>query len=179
MFKLLSSISVFAVAAAGCFAQSTIPPVVIYTTGMIGVAEGQTARFNVLNPGALPPALGPNCTATLTFYGQNGGVLKTASVTAAPGQSQYLDLFADADLGLMINQRKQIRATFSLPAIVPPSTSSSATSTSSSGSATPESVCKLIGTLEILDTISGRTQATLGGMHAVPSGPVTATSASR
>lgn len=177
MLKLLSAICVFTAAAAGCFAQSTIPPVVVYTTGMIGLAEGQTARFNVLNPGALPPALGPNCTAMLTFYGPNGAVLKSASVTAAPGQSQYLDLFADADLGLMIDQRKQVRATFSLPATAPPpATSSSASAPSSATSTAPQSVCKLVGTLEILDTLSGRTQATLGGIHQVPSGPVTASS---
>ncbi len=119
MSKLVYRISVFALAAAGALAQSTIPPVVVHTTGMIGLAEGQTARFNVLNPGVLPPALGTVCAATLAFIGADGKVLKTASVTATPGQAQFLDLFGDADLGLMIDARKQIRATFTLPAVVP------------------------------------------------------------
>jgi hypothetical protein len=171
MLKLVYRISVFALAAAGAFsqralAQSTIAPVVVYTTGMIGLAEGQTARFNVLNPGVLPPALGLTCTAALTFFDGAGKVLKTSTVTATPGEAPYLDLFGDADLALMIDQRKQIRATFTLPAIVPPPASG------------PLSACSLIGTLEILDTLSGRTQAVLGGMHEVPSGPVTASSTS-
>jgi len=34
------------------------PPVVTYTTGMTGVADGQAARLNVLSPGATPPAIG-------------------------------------------------------------------------------------------------------------------------
>ena len=169
MSKLLRTLSVFALASAGAFAQSTIPPVVVRTTGMIGLAEGQTARFNVLNPGVLPPALGMTCTATLTYYDASGKALKSASVTATPGQGQYLDLFADADLALMIDQRRQIRATFSLPAIVPVATGTSA-------STTPQAACTLYATLEILDSVTGRTQAVLGGTHPVPSGPVTASS---
>jgi hypothetical protein len=164
--KLAYRIGVFALAAAGVFAQSTIPPVVVHTTGMIGLAEGQTARFNVLNPGVLPPALGPTCTAALTFFDGTGKALKTSTVTATPGEAQYLDLFADADLALMIDQRKQVRATFTLPAIVPAPASG------------PLSACSLIGTLEIMDSITGRTQAVIGGTHEVPSGPVTASSTS-
>ena len=154
--KIVYRISVFALAAAGAVAQSTaIPVVVTHTTGMIGIAEGQTARFNVLNPGVLPPAAGVSCSATLAYFGANGNLLKTASVTVTPGQAQYLDLFGDADLGLMIDQRKQIRATVTIPALVPqPSTG-------------PAGACTLIGTLEILDTLTGRTQAVLGGTHDV------------
>jgi hypothetical protein len=167
--KIVYRIGVFALAAAGAFAQSTvIPAFVVHTTGMIGIAEGQTARFNVLNPGVLPPAAGATCTVTLTYYGADGGVLKTTStpVSVPPGQAQYLDLFADADLGLMIDQRKQIRATVTIPALVPqPSTG-------------PLGACTLIGTLEILDSLTGRTQAVLGGTHEVPVGPVAVSSSS-
>lgn len=163
-------ISVFFLAAAGGFAQSTIPPVVIHTTGMIGLAEGQTARFNVLNPGVLPPALGLNCTATLTFWGADGSVLKSAVVTAGPGQAQFLDLFSLADLNIPVDQRKQIRATFTLPAIVPVTTPSASASTPN----VPQSACELIGTLEILDTLTGKVQAVIGAGHEVPAGPVTA-----
>lgn len=159
--KIVYRISVFTLAAAGALAQSTaIPVAVTHTTGMIGIAEGQTARFNVLNPGVLPPAAGVTCTATLAYFGANGSTLKVASVTVLPGQAQYLDLFGDADLGLMIDQRKQIRATVTLPALVPqPSTG-------------PQATCPLIGTLEILDTLTGRTQAVVGAIHAVSAGPV-------
>lgn len=165
--KIVCRISVLALAAAGASAQSTvIPAVVTRTTGMIGIAEGQTARFNVLNPGVLPPAAGVACTATLTYFGPDGSTLKTTSVTVPPGQAQYLDLFADADLGLMIDQRKQIRATVTIPALAPqPSTG-------------PAAACPLIGTLEILDSLTGRTQVVLGGTHDVPVGPVPVSSSS-
>lgn len=170
--KFAYRISVFILAAAGGFAQSTIPPIVVHTTGMIGLAEGQTARFNVLNPGVLPPALGVNCTAVLTFFGPDGGVLKTATVTAGPGQAGYLDLFSQADLNLPVDERKQIRATYTLPAIVPPPTP---TPVSTPTAAAPtRSACTLIGTLEILDTLTGKVQAVIGAAHQVPSGPVTA-----
>ena len=138
---------------------------------MIGLAEGQTARFNVLNPGVLPPALGTVCAATLAFIGADGKVLKTASVTVTPGDAQFLDLFGDADLALMIDQRKQIRATFTLPALTPPPITTNA-------SAAPQSACTLIGTLEILDTLTG-SPGHSGWNAPVPSGPVTAVTASK
>lgn len=171
MSKLACRISVFALAAAGAFAQTNVAPAAVTrTTGMIGIAQGDTARFNVLNPGVLPPAIGVACTAVLTYYGPEGGVLKTASVPVSPGQAGYLDLFSSSDLNLMIGERKQIRATFTVPAVVPQS------STGSTSSSEPAAICPLIGTLEILNTNTGQTTAVLGGTHAVPVGPVPASS---
>lgn len=166
MFRNVLRISAFALAAAGAFAQSTIPPVVTRTTGMIGIAEGQTARFNVLNPGVLPPALGMNCTATLTFFDATGKALKSKTVTVSPDNAGFLDLFSAIDLGLALDQRAQIRATVSVPAVVPQPSSG------------PQPSCKLIGTLEILDALTGRTQAVIGASHDVPAGPVTASTSS-
>ncbi len=173
--KTAYRISVFILAAAGGFAQSTIPTAVARTTGMIGIAEGQTARFNVLNPGVLPPAAGANCTATLAYWGADGTMLKSLIVTVAPGQAQYLDLFSIADLNLPIDARKQVRATFTVPAIVPVTTSGSS---STSQPNIPVAACTLYATLEILDTVSGKTEAVLGGTHEVPVGPVTASGTS-
>jgi hypothetical protein len=124
---------------------------------MVGVAQGEFAHFNVLNPGVLPPAVGVVCNALLTLLGADDGVLKTKSVSVTPGQSAYIDLFSDVDLGLAVGARKEIRATFTTPPVVP---TSSATAT--------VGPCNLIGTLELIDELSGTTQVVLGGIHAVP-----------
>jgi hypothetical protein len=142
MFKLAQGICVFAL---------------VETTGMVGVAEGQYAHFNVLNSGVLPPATGVVCSALLTFLGGDGGVLKTKLVSVAPGDTGYIDLFSDLDLSLAIDARKEIRATYATPPVVPVASS-----------ATPTTACTLIATLEVIDEITQRTQAVLGGIHSVP-----------
>jgi hypothetical protein len=140
-------ISVFALTAVGLYAQTTTPIVPsTVTTGVIGVAEGQAVRVNALNPGVLPPAVGMICMAQLAFIGEDGKVIKTAMVTVNPGAVGALALDGDVELKLIAAERRELRATIS-------------------------SSCKLIGTVEIFDKFTGRTQAVLGGMHAVP-GPV-------
>ncbi len=161
MQKFACRIGVFTLAAVGAFAQSTsLPVVVIHTSGMIGVAEGQTARLNVLNPGVAAPAAGAVCSAVLSFLDSTGKVLKSTSVSVPPGTAAApFNLASDADLALALDAREQIRATITIPAVLPPS----ATTT------TPPAACTLIGTLEIFDSLTRRTQAVLGGFHEVPS----------
>jgi len=163
MLKPVKGICVFALAASGLMAQTITPVQTVETTGMVGVAGGQYAHFNVLNPGVLPPATGVVCSALLTFLGDDGGVLKTKLVIVAPGHSGYIDLFSDVDLQLALDARKEIRATFTTPAVVPVVTAASA--------AIVPTACTLIATLEVVDRLTGKTQAVLGGMHSVP-GPV-------
>jgi hypothetical protein len=156
-------ISVFLVAAAGLFAQTVTPPTQkTKTTGAVGIAEGQIARFNVLNDDSGPTPIAVACTAVLRYYAGDGTMLKSSAVTIAPGQIGSLDLFADADLSLAATQRRQIRATFTVPLIPPPTATTVATA-----NAAPEAVCKLVGTLEIFNELSGQTQVVLGGMHDV------------
>jgi len=159
MFTSSRSICVFALTATGLFAQTSPAPLVqeTVTTGMIGIAEGQTARLNTLNPGVTPPTLGVVCSALLTYVDGQGTVLKSAVVSVNPGKSVWLDLFSNGDLGLAADQRRQIRATITVPPILPPA-----------GSTTLPAPCSLIGTLEIFDTLSGKTQVVLGGTHLVP-----------
>jgi hypothetical protein len=162
MLKHLQGICVFALAASGLMAQTVTPPTqAVGTTGMVGIAAGQYAQFNVLNPilnpGVLPPATGAVCNAVLTFLGDDGGVLKTKTVSVAPGHSDFIDLFSDMDLGLAVGARKEIRATFTTPPVVPV--------TAATPAAGP---CTLFGTLELINPLTGETQFVLGGIHAVP-----------
>ena len=160
MFKHAQRICVFTLAATGLFAQ-TVPTQETKTTGAVGIAYGQTARFNVLNRGVAVPAAAVVCSAVLSYYDGKGAMLKQSTVTVPPGQIGSLDLFSDADLALPAVQRKQIRATVSVPLIVPPPTSSGAASA-------PTPSCRLIGTLEIFDTLSGKTEVVLGATHLIP-----------
>jgi len=138
----------------------------VQTTGMIGIADAQTAQLNVLNPGILPPAVGVICTASVSFVDANGNVLKTTSLSVAPGKSLPFDLRSDTDLNLVAGDRREIRATISIPAVFPPT---------ATGTTPVTPACKLISTLEIFDTVSGRTLVTLGHAALVPAAPVTAT----
>ncbi len=162
MFQFTQRMCVFSIAVAALSAQtvSTPPVQVTRTSGMVGIAEGQTAQLNALNPGEAVPATGVVCSGLLTFLGQDGKVLKSMTVNVAPGTSQHLALDSVIDLALAVNARKEIRATITIPP-VPPPTASSATALAP--------VCKLIGTLEIFNTLDGHTQVTLGTVHLLSS----------
>jgi hypothetical protein len=162
MFTFTQRICVFAMAAVGLFAQSTpvVPAPETRTSGMVGITDGQVARLNVLNPGVAAPAVGVVCTATLSFWDGKGALLKTGPAIVLPGQSQYLDLFGDKDLALTALDRRQIRATITIPAIPPPPASTTTATTAA---------CTLIGTLEILDEATSKTEVVLGIGHVIPS----------
>lgn len=162
MFSMAPRICVFALAAAGLYAQTTTPPadLVTHTTGLVGIAEGQTAQFNALNPGDG----GTACTGVLNFIAADGTVFKSTTVTVAPGLGQHIDLDSVADLALAAAARKSIRATVTVPAAPPPPAS---TSTSASTATPVRAACRLIGTLEIFTTSTGHTLVTLGADHRV------------
>jgi len=130
---------------------------------MVGVVDGQAARLNVLNPGAAVPAVGTACIASLEFWDGQGLLLKSLTVNVAAGKSASLDLFGDKDLALAGIVRREIRATISMPP-VPATAPTNALSTS----------CKLIGTLEILDESTGKTQVVLGVGHVLAAPTVAA-----
>jgi hypothetical protein len=163
MFQFAQGISVFALAAIGLCAQTVITPSahVMRTSGMVGIAEGQTAQLNALNPGVAPPAVtGMICSGLLSIVGEDGTVLKSKTVNVVPGTSQSLIIDSVKDLALATTERRQICATISVPPILPPAATS----------ATPVTpACKLIGTLEIFNTLDGHTQVTVGTVHLVPS----------
>ena len=163
MLAFVQRICVFATATVGLIAQTA--PVAAgqqtLSSGMVGIVEGQIARLNVLNPGVVAPAV--VCPAALKFLDSQGALLKSTSVTVLPGKSASFDLFGDVDLALVGDDRREIRSTITIPPVVPPP-----------GAATPQPApCALIGTLEVIDRSSGKTQVVLGGMHVVQS-PVVA-----
>jgi hypothetical protein len=167
MFKFANRISVFALMAVGLSAQTaTTPPAQeTLTSGIVGIAEGQTARLNALNAGVVPPAAtGASCSGLLAFVADDGTILKTKTVSVAAGASGEIVLDSVLDLALAVNARRDIRATITIPPVPPPTAASTT-------SVTP--VCKLIGTLEIYNTLNGHTQVTLGTVHLVPSSVVT------
>src|SRR5580700_3861225 len=157
MLNNAKRISVFVFVAAGLYAQTTAPnmPVIdTRTSGAVGIAQGQTARFNVLRPNETATA---TCSAVLTYFDGAGTQLKTSTVTVAPGTAGYLDLFSDTDLALMVDQRKQIRVTVAVPVTTPTSSVSSTSSTT----VTAVPVCRLIPTLEIFDEVTGKSSVVL------------------
>jgi hypothetical protein len=80
-----------------------------------------------------------------------------ALVTAAA-----LELRSDTELKLIPGERRQFRATISVPSIPPPV----------NPGATPSAIiygCTVLPTLEIYDTTSGRTQVVLTQTSIVPS----------
>jgi hypothetical protein len=157
MFIMAHRICVFALAGIGLYAQTTTPPadLVTHTTGLVGLAEGQTAQFNALNPGDG----GTACMGVLNFIAADGTVFKSTTVTVAPGLGQHIQLDSVADLGLATGARKDIRGTITVPAA--PAATGSTTDTP------VKAACRLIGTLEIYNTANGHSQVTLGATHRV------------
>jgi hypothetical protein len=164
MFRYASLTCVLAFGATSLSAQS-VPPVTL-STGIIGIAAAQTARLNLLNVGAPPSAVGLTCTAAVAFLDGAGIVLKSTTLTIAPGTSMGFDVRSDTDLGLLaLGDRREIRATISIPALTPTPASSTA--------AVP--TCRLIPTLEMFNSITGQTQVVLGHVETIPVVPVTTT----
>ncbi len=158
MLRYVQRICVFMVVTAGMYAQTITPNMPLTdtrTSGAVGIAQGETARFNVLRPNETATA---TCAAVLTYFDGAGTQLKSSMVTVAPGTAEYLDLLSDTDLALAVDQRKQIRVTVAVTVATPSSSSSSITA-----KAIP--VCRLIPTLEIFDEVTGRVKVVLGGFH--------------
>jgi hypothetical protein len=163
MFHYIRFACVLMASTVAALAQPAIvaPLANVQTTGIVGIADAQTARLNLLNPGVQAPLSAIACTATVTFIDGDSNQLKSATFTVTPGKSSYLDLRSDTDLNLAAGDRSEIRAVISILTTTtippPPSTTPVAASTS----------CSVIPTLEIFDTSTGRTLVTLGHTTAV------------
>jgi hypothetical protein len=60
--------------------------------GMVGIADGQTARLNLVNLGIPVNGFAPPCRATLKFFDGDGNLLASQRVDINPGQAAFLDL---------------------------------------------------------------------------------------
>ena len=138
----------FAGVAAGQTPTPTPLPAVIQSIGPVGIAAGQTARLTVLNPPLPAPfATGIRCTGTLSFFSSSGDLLKSATVTVNPNNSASLDLKFETEVpsAAIAGPRAEIHASIAIP-------------NSSQDNAQP-AVCTLAPSLEIFDTITGKTTA--------------------
>jgi hypothetical protein len=72
----------------GAFNPQPDPPF-----GMVGIAQGQTARLNLVNTGS-PAELAPPCRAHLRFLDANGNVLASLRAEAAADHATFLDYAA-------------------------------------------------------------------------------------
>src|SRR5689334_17318109 len=142
------TIAVLGLAASGLgVPQMPLPFSRTLTFGMVGLAGGQVARLNVLNPGGA----GDTCISELSFLDGNAGTLKFYAAQIASGKSIYVDLDrADIDTG---TDRVQIRAVVrTRPA-----------SADAGQPRTPvlAASCTIIPTLEVFNKRTGRTTVIL------------------
>jgi len=156
MLRLIHSTCLLALVTGELYAQSAPLPI-LETSGMAGLAFGETARLNVLNPSTVA-----SCSATLSFLDASGTVLKSEAVTVPAGKSVWFDLRSDSDLDLAMTDRREIRATLLVPGPVP---------TSSATRSVP--ACEYVKTLEIFDNASLRTLVVLGHFRDVTTPTVT------
>ena len=114
--------------------------------GMVGIADGQTARLNLVNVSAPDDLLlPPPCRAQLQFLDADGNVLAQRRVVVAAGHAAFVDFrpsFAPTNIGDVLGPaRAEIRAAVdSADGVVPPP-------------------CR--ASLEIFDNVTGRTQIAL------------------
>jgi hypothetical protein len=108
------------------------------SSGVVGIAPGQTARWNVLYPTAPAPILQPICSVDLSVADDQGNSLKTTSVSQfTAGRSVSVDLNSDTDL--TGKPRTQIHAY----AVAPDG-------------------CNLTATLELIDNTNQKTVLVVG-----------------
>jgi hypothetical protein len=140
-FKIMRSLLVFAVVLNGALAMAQQPPSfqnLQRTSGVVGIAPGQTARLNVLYPTAPAPIFQTVCSASLAIADDQGKILKSNSVDQLiAGKSVSLDLNADTDLA-------------------------GATRSQIHGFSVAPTGCQLITTLEIIDNFTQKTVLVVG-----------------
>src|SRR5260370_7352288 len=79
-----------------CDGQGTAPvalPSVQFSSGMAGLASGQTARLNVVNIGPTTASPIP-CVLVLAFLDSDGKILKQMVASVASGKAAFVDLAA-------------------------------------------------------------------------------------
>jgi hypothetical protein len=138
------------------------PPSQVYTFGMVGIVQGQTARLNVVNPSQEPNPPQFPCKVGLAFLDSDGGSLKTLALDSLePGHAAYLDLdwseIPDA------TNRVEIRGTVT-PMLVPPATTPPSPPPLTPGNVFPKFLsCTVLPTVEVFDNDTNKTTVILAG----------------
>jgi len=138
---------------------TTISPIVLeqsFTTGMVGFTTGQTARLNVLNLNAVPPATATitpaNCNVALQFLDNKGATISQTTVpNFAPGAATSFDLPR-----AMVVSETALRAEIRGVVVVNPAATPS-------NSPTPSGTvgnCAVKTTLEVYDTTGSTVSST-------------------
>jgi hypothetical protein len=121
----------------------------IYSSGGVGIARGQAAKWKVTNTAPPPPVESPACAATLSFTNDQGQELKTEEVTVRGGESRSLDL--DHSEVPTTGGRAEIHARAVIPITGPVD------------QPIPGNICPAVLTLEIIDNATGKTTAVVLG----------------
>jgi hypothetical protein len=134
------------------------------TTGIVGVASGQTAQLNVLNLQPVTPGVTAMCPATIEFYDAAGTQLKQLTVTnIAPGTATSL-VFKPVMPSAAANARAQIRAVV----VTPPTAVINPVPGPISPPVIPVNIsCNVMASLEIIDDSTGATHAFTTDLRAV------------
>jgi hypothetical protein len=140
-------------------AQGTAPvalPSVQFSSGMAGLASGQTARLNVVNIGPTTASPIP-CVLVLAFLDSDGKILKQMVASLASGKAAFVDLAASTSAW---GRRLEIRGIGYNPLLSPVA-------------AVPQPVsCNLVPTLELFDTETGKTAAILADFRTSTGTPI-------
>jgi len=126
-------------------AQETTPVTAIspeFSSGMVGIASGQTLRLNVVNIGG--PTVSPlPCVLLLAFLDSDGKIVEQKFVSLVSGKAAFLDLEMRNVHG---PNRAEVRGIGYNPLLA--------------GGSIPQPVsCTLVPTLELFDSETGRTTA--------------------
>jgi hypothetical protein len=135
------------------------------TTGIVGVASGQTAQLNVLN---LQPVItgvtAAQCPATLEFYDATGALLKQSTVANIASGTAASLVFKPVVPSAAANARAQIRAAV----VTPPTAVLNPLPGPISPPVIPVSIgCNVMVSLEIIDDSTGATHTFTTDLRAV------------
>jgi hypothetical protein len=152
MSKHVRLISLLCLSTLGLYAQTLkLPNISLQETqtfAMVGVAEGQMAQLNVLNP-TTPTTANANstCSALLAFVDDTGKTVVSKTVSVPPGKSVSLVVDSQKDLNLAVGARDELRGTITIPP----------TAVTTLG-AISSALCTLIPSLEVINTLTAMTQ---------------------
>jgi hypothetical protein len=127
-------------------AQTEVPPTIDFVFGLVGIGRGQTARINAVFIAGLEERAEP-IEVELMFQDQEGNVVASERQTLLPGHPTSFDTHGI----IAINQER----TNLIPRV------------SIKGVIAPETRNRIVPTVEVFDTATGKTQFALNNPRAI------------